>query len=453
MAFSDKVMNALKKVGQVIHNPKTGNKITIPSALTSDDPNLKQAGEEMADKVIAKAKAQMKKSSGLMKKLDRQRRKDDPGVKIKGYDKTDPYTQKVHTLKHKQPKKTEKDPNKPKADHEHEIERTMSPANKKKYDAAVKQAEKDFQAQLKKMDPSQQSWETARQYYDYEVNKAKEKYQDPLTPDQQAYQDYKKARTDFEKERRRGDQYKKDNQGRRAPNTPYLGQAAVEPKPSDFPGAQDFLDKQKGTQDPYNPKGMDSDDPSFYDPEKELKRRKRVGRTGKELSRKEAKQYVKENKEEVLKYVIKRIIKEEKENLITEGTRWLVGIEQPNGKVTSTYGHYDGYPEWAGKHLKKYYNNPAKAKELLKLGKSGISTIGPKIKGSKDHSFEKPDKGVTVFYGRDRGEKDNWLSNWKNRDAVKFNSGEEYAYIYNLKEKQWYYKAEYGNPREWTKLK
>ena len=61
---------------------------------------------------------------------------------------------------------------------------------------------------------------------------------------------------------------------------------------------------------------------------------------------------------------------------ITEGTRWLVGIEEPSGKITSTYGHYDGYPEWAGKHLKKFYNNPMKAKELLKLGRAGISTIG-----------------------------------------------------------------------------
>ena len=306
MPFSDKVMNVLKKVKIV--NPKTGNKIEIPSALSSDDPEMQKKGEEMANKVIAKAKAQMTKRTGLDQKLDRQRRADDPGVKIKGYDKTDPYLQKVHTLKPPPPKKTEKDPNKPKADHEHDIKRTMSPANKKKFDAAVKQAEKDYQSA-----PTRDAGEAqdARDRYEYEVNKAREKYQDPLTPDQQAYQDYKKARTDFEKERRRGDQYKKDNKGRRAPNTPYLGQAAVEPKPSDFPGAQDFLDKQKGTQDPYNPKGMDSDDPSFYDPEKELKRRKRVGRTGKELSRKEAKQYVKENKEEVLKYVIKKIIKEE----------------------------------------------------------------------------------------------------------------------------------------------
>ena len=146
-------------------------------------------------------------------------------------------------------------------------------------------------------------------------------------------------------------------------------------------------------------------------------------------------------------------MKAHQKKTLTEGTRWLVGIEQPSGKITSTYGHYDGYPEWAGKHLKKFYNNPMKAKELLKLGRSGISSIGKKIKGSKSHSFEKPDKDVTVFYGRDRGEKSNYTSNWKNRDAVKFDSGEEYAYIYNLKEKQWYYKSRYSNPQDWTELK
>ena len=126
---------------------------------------------------------------------------------------------------------------------------------------------------------------------------------------------------------------------------------------------------------------------------------------------------------------LKEIIREEVRNVINEGTRWLVGIEEPSGKITSTYGHYDGYPEWAGKHLKKYYRNPAVVKQLLKLGRAGISTIGKKIKGSKDHSFEKPEKDVTVFYGRDRGEKGSMTSKWGNRDKVKFDSGEEYAYI------------------------
>ena len=150
---------------------------------------------------------------------------------------------------------------------------------------------------------------------------------------------------------------------------------------------------------------------------------------------------------------LKEIIKEEVQNIINEGTRWLVGIEEPSGKITSTYGHYDGYPEWAGKHLKRYYRNPAVVKQLLKLGRAGISTIGKKIKGSKDHSFEKPEKDVTVFYGRDRGEKGSMTSKWGNRDKVKFDSGEEYAYIYNMKEKKWYYKSRYSNPRDWTELR
>ena len=150
---------------------------------------------------------------------------------------------------------------------------------------------------------------------------------------------------------------------------------------------------------------------------------------------------------------LKEIIRAEVRNVINEGTRWLVGIEEPSGKITSTYGHYDGYPEWAGKHLKKYYRNPAVVKQLLKLGRAGISTIGKKIKGSKDHSFEKPEKDVTVFYGRDRGEKGSMTSKWGNRDKVKFDSGEEYAYIYNMKEKKWYYKSRYSNPRDWTELR
>ena len=150
---------------------------------------------------------------------------------------------------------------------------------------------------------------------------------------------------------------------------------------------------------------------------------------------------------------LRQIIKEEVQNIINEGTRWGVGIEQPNGKILSTYGHWDGYPSWAGKHLKRYYSNTGKVKKLLQLGKQGISSIEKSMKGGKDHSFDKPKKGETVFYGRDRGEKGNSTSNWKDRNAVKFNSGEEFFYIWNVKEKKWYYRAEYGSPQRWTELR
>ena len=86
---------------------------------------------------------------------------------------------------------------------------------------------------------------------------------------------------------------------------------------------------------------------------------------------------------------------------ITEGTRWGVGIEDSSGKIVSTYGHYDGYPEHTGKLLKRIYNSPSKVKQLLKLGKQGISFLDKSMKGGKDHSFDKPKDGETIFYGRD----------------------------------------------------
>ena len=148
---------------------------------------------------------------------------------------------------------------------------------------------------------------------------------------------------------------------------------------------------------------------------------------------------------------LKNLLKESV--LVTEGTRWLVGIEQPNGKIQSTYGHYDGYPQHTGKLLKKIYNKPAIVKQLMKLGKQGISFLDKSIKGGKDHSFDNRKDGESIFYGRDRGEKGSMMSTFKNRDAGDFNAGEEYAYIYNMKEKKWYYKSRYSNPQDWTLLK
>ena len=95
---------------------------------------------------------------------------------------------------------------------------------------------------------------------------------------------------------------------------------------------------------------------------------------------------------------LKNLVKESV--LVTEGTRWLVGIEQPNGKIQSTYGHYDGYPQHTGKLLKKIYNKPAIVKQLMKLGKQGISFLDKSIKGGKDHSFDNRKDGETVFLTR-----------------------------------------------------
>ena len=52
------------------------------------------------------------------------------------------------------------------------------------------------------------------------------------------------------------------------------------------------------------------------------------------------------------------------------GTRALIGYLDTDGdlKLTSTYNHYDGYPENLGKGLETFYDDDAKAKEIASVG-------------------------------------------------------------------------------------
>ena len=147
---------------------------------------------------------------------------------------------------------------------------------------------------------------------------------------------------------------------------------------------------------------------------------------------------------------LKQLLKEE---LLTEATRWNVAVEMPNGKVTAVYGHYDGDPGYVGKILKQYYSQGGKVRDLVKLGKQGISTLGKKI--GKKHDFnmpydEKEKLGYTTFYGRDRGESGNMSSTYKSREDYGRNVGSdiEFAYVWSVKEKKWYYFDTAGKQKE-----
>lgn len=92
------------------------------------------------------------------------------------------------------------------------------------------------------------------------------------------------------------------------------------------------------------------------------------------------------------------------------GTRSRIGIvygEGRNLKVKSIYCHWDGYPEYNGKMLMEYYNNNARAEELINLG--DISSLRKKISTNEPHSFDNPQEDVTIAYARDRGEEKNIL--------------------------------------------
>lgn len=84
-------------------------------------------------------------------------------------------------------------------------------------------------------------------------------------------------------------------------------------------------------------------------------------------------------------------------------TRSLIAIKNDN-TYTSVYCHFDGYPEGVGITLLENYKSKKKMDDLLALG--NISSLSKSIKKPEGHTFDKPQKGYTVFYGRDRGETD-----------------------------------------------
>ena len=49
-------------------------------------------------------------------------------------------------------------------------------------------------------------------------------------------------------------------------------------------------------------------------------------------------------------------------------TRALIGYLNPDNTITTTYNHYDGYPENLGKALDRHYSTDEKAKEIANMG-------------------------------------------------------------------------------------
>jgi hypothetical protein len=129
---------------------------------------------------------------------------------------------------------------------------------------------------------------------------------------------------------------------------------------------------------------------------------------------------------------------------INEGTRGQIGTLDKSGKITTTYVHY-GSVSSAGDFLRN--NGGKEAKELLKLGKAGISFLGKKITAKND--FNNPDYDAACFYGRDRGEKGNAIMTGKVDNLRKFVSdvkndgGAEYLYLWDETTAKWLFMDTY----------
>ncbi len=112
-------------------------------------------------------------------------------------------------------------------------------------------------------------------------------------------------------------------------------------------------------------------------------------------------------------------------------TNASISIKVEN-KIKTIYQHWDGYPDWTGKKLLKFYDTEEKVKELIDLG--NISILGESI-GSKT-DFDKFDSRLSIqclAYGRDRGE-----PNQNAREYDKFSDKEEQEWNYLFKDGKWF---------------
>lgn len=118
------------------------------------------------------------------------------------------------------------------------------------------------------------------------------------------------------------------------------------------------------------------------------------------------------------------------------GTRSRIGVENPDGSITSIYCHWDGYPDHNGAILAEHYTDIAKISELMDLG--DLSSLGAEI-GTK-HDFNEKVRNCCNAYGRDRGEKS--VGSMTVNTIEKFVAdGEEYNYLF--RDSKWH--VEEGN--------
>ena len=114
-------------------------------------------------------------------------------------------------------------------------------------------------------------------------------------------------------------------------------------------------------------------------------------------------------------------------------TNATIAIKTDKG-YEAIYVHNDGYPSYMYPMLRDWYGTQERAEALVSFGDA--SSIHKRLVPSQDsnHSFDKPEEDVCVFYHRDRGEL--W---WQNAPCIM--SKEEVLksqyYVYIFEDGQW----------------
>jgi len=111
-------------------------------------------------------------------------------------------------------------------------------------------------------------------------------------------------------------------------------------------------------------------------------------------------------------------------------TRALIGFISTdaagNQVLTSTYNHYDGYPESLGKGLDKYYSSPEKAREIASMGY--ISYLDP-ASGEIEAKHKEPADQTKLA--------DNFEDAMMEVAQMGDSYGADYIYIYDTYNNMW----------------
>ena len=121
--------------------------------------------------------------------------------------------------------------------------------------------------------------------------------------------------------------------------------------------------------------------------------------------------------------------------VINEGTRSQVGVIGRNGKIISAYVHYDGYPRNMKPGLKHHMKSEKDVLKLIKMGGARGIFDDKEIEYYKSGQPMKGDSKDIKSYINDAG----------------VEGGAEYVYLYNMKDKKWYFADVYGK-KELKKL-
>lgn len=119
-------------------------------------------------------------------------------------------------------------------------------------------------------------------------------------------------------------------------------------------------------------------------------------------------------------------------------TRSNIAMQIGDDLYRTIYCHQDGYPSYNGAMLLDIYNTPEKVTEILNLGDLSFLERSLYPDPSKPHSFEFGERqdGVTVAYGRDRGEKNIEARELTLEQLKNQSSCNDYCYIFT-KDNEW----------------